>query len=72
MRTKGSHGQWLNPWKVCPDAKESKVHHGRYWSNVACNNDFTRNKGKRSAKTKLPLPGLKSKMCVALKLLTIS
>ena len=51
MRTKGSHGQWLNPWKVCPDAKESKVHHGRYWSNVACNNDFTRNKGKRSAKT---------------------
>ena len=27
VRTKGH----LNPWKVCPDAKESKVHHGRYW-----------------------------------------
>ena len=45
MRTKG----YQNPWKVCPDARQSKVHHGRYWSNVACNNDFTRGKGKRSA-----------------------
>ena len=25
------------------------MRHGRYWSNYACNNDVTRNKGKRSA-----------------------
>jgi hypothetical protein len=39
---KGSRGEWLNPWSVCPDAKASKVHKGKYWSNSACKNDFTR------------------------------
>ncbi len=45
MRMKDSRGNWINPWKVCPDARQSKVHKGRYWSNTACKNDFTRNKG---------------------------
>ena len=49
-----THDRWCYVTKHsrCPDARQSKVRHGRYWSNQACNNDYTRNKGKRSAVAK--------------------
>jgi len=31
------NGKWVEPQWTCPDSRASTVHHGRYWSNVACN-----------------------------------
>ena len=45
INTKSSSGAWLNPTSVCPDARSSKVHHGRYWSNVACDTPVRGNGG---------------------------
>eukprot|EP00092_Neocalanus_flemingeri_P013331 GFUD01014372.1.p1 GENE.GFUD01014372.1~~GFUD01014372.1.p1 ORF type:complete len:232 (+),score=37.99 GFUD01014372.1:160-855(+) len=30
------NGKWVEPQWACPDSVQSDVHHGRYWSRVAC------------------------------------
>jgi len=30
------NGKWIEPQWACPDSVQSDVHHGRYWSRVAC------------------------------------
>ena len=47
VKTKNSHGRYINPRHVCPDAQKSDVHYGRYWSNVACDTPRTAYKGKK-------------------------
>lgn len=37
------NGKWVEAQWACPDSRASDVHHGRYWSNVACD---TPNHGK--------------------------
>jgi len=37
--------KFVDPRWACPDSKASTVHHGRYWSNVACNTPAPRNYG---------------------------
>ncbi|TRY75026.1 hypothetical protein TCAL_15592 [Tigriopus californicus] len=37
VKTKSPSGAWLDPLSVCPDAVTSNVHHGKYWSRLACN-----------------------------------
>eukprot|EP00088_Acartia_fossae_P044194 TRINITY_DN4684_c0_g1_i5.p1 TRINITY_DN4684_c0_g1~~TRINITY_DN4684_c0_g1_i5.p1 ORF type:complete len:215 (-),score=27.09 TRINITY_DN4684_c0_g1_i5:609-1253(-) len=36
------NGKWIDPQWACPDSKASSVHHGRYWSNTACNTQAPR------------------------------
>jgi len=40
------NGQWVEAQWACPDSVPSDVHHGRFWSRVACDTPGTHHHGK--------------------------
>merc|ERR1719462_353241 len=40
------NGNWVEPQWACPDSVPSDVHHGRFWSRVACDTPGTHHHGK--------------------------